>query len=359
MSFSVATINVNGIRAAVKIRSEENRGLLPWLESTTADVVLLQEVRASEAQTQEALGPALDAGWHLAQAVAAAPGRAGVAILSRTPLRDVVVGFGHEGNPGWPGASEAAREFDGSGRYIEATVDAALGSSGTDAAVGAADPADGHGSGGTQPVRVASLYLPSGSAKTAKQDEKYRFLDAFAPYLHQLADSGQQVIVGGDWNICHRRQDLKNWRTNRTKSGFLPAERAFLDHLIGVVPDAATQVGDATDSGRAGNPGGAPSEFFGAVDYRPGDLAAARLQHGAACEPAWVDVVRSLHPQEDGPYSWWTFRGQAFDTDAGWRIDLQVATRDLAARARRAWVDRAAAYELRWSDHSPVLVEYA
>jgi exodeoxyribonuclease-3 len=65
-----------------------------------------------------------------------------------------------------------------------------------------------------------------------------------------------------------------------------------------------------------------------------------------------------LHPDVAGPYSWWSWRGRAFDNDAGWRIDYQLATRGLAARASAAGVERAAAYALRWSDHAPVTVEY-
>lgn len=344
MSFTVATVNVNGIRAAAKVRNENNLGILPWLEETPADVVLMQEVRADEAQTQKALAPALEAGWHLAQAPAAAKGRAGVAILSRLPLKDVQVGFGHEDNPDHPGAERAAREFDDSGRYIEATVEANL-------AAAEGKPAVGE-------VRVASLYLPSGAAKTEKQDEKYRFLDAFAPFMHQRAATGDAMLIGGDWNICHRRADLKNWRTNRTKSGYLPSERAFLDHVLGTHPDSQTQVGDAEDSGRTGNPGGGAADFYGAVEYQPGELAKARLEAGAATDPGFHDVVRHLHPNEDGPYSWWTYRGKAFDTNAGWRIDLHAVTDDLLGRAEEAWVDRAAAYDQRWSDHSPVVVRF-
>ncbi|MGV0397208.1 exodeoxyribonuclease III [Corynebacterium suicordis] len=336
-SFTVATVNVNGIRAAAKERSENNRGILPWLENTGVDVVLMQEVRADEKQTRQALEPALAAGWHLAQAPAEAKGRAGVGILSRTELKDVTVGFGHgEGEKGEE--IPAAREFDGSGRYVEAVV-----------ASGIKDLGD---------VTVGSLYLPSGSARTAKQDEKYRFLDAFAPFMHARAEAGRPTIIGGDWNICHRRADLKNWRTNRTKSGFLPAERAFLDHVLGVWPDEATQVGDAEDSGRNGNPAGGESDFYGAVDYTPGELAQARLAAGAATDPQWFDVMRRLDPESTDVFSWWTFRGQAFDTNAGWRIDLQVATEDVLKHARSAWVDKAEAFDLRWSDHSPVIVEY-
>ena len=69
--------------------------------------------------------------------------------------------------------------------------------------------------------------------------------------------------------------------------------------------------------------------------------------------------MRRLDPESMDVFSWWTYRGQAFDTNAGWRIDLQVATEQLMQRAQKAWVDKAAAYDLRWSDHSPVFVEYA
>lgn len=333
-SLTIATVNVNGIRAAAKVRHEDNQGILPWLKATPADVVLMQEVRADEKQTRAALEPVLDE-WHLAQAPAAAKGRAGVAILSRLPLRDVQIGFGD--GPG-------SEEFSDSGRYIEATVDA-----------------------GDLPVRVASLYLPSGSAGTEKQDEKYRFLDSFGAYLQNRAAQDEEaghleLVVGGDWNICHRREDLKNWKTNRKKSGFLPDERAFMDSLLGTFPDDSTQVADAEDSGRNGNPAGVAGDFFGAVDYVPGDLASARLVAGAVDDPQYFDVMRRVLPDQAGPYSWWTYRGQAFDTDAGWRIDLQVATRGMLERALTAnnvWVDKAAAYDQRWSDHSPVLVEYA
>lgn len=175
-------------------------------------------------------------------------GRAGVAVLSRHGIEDVQVGFG-EG---------FSTEFDDAGRYIEAT---------------------------TAGLRVASVYLPSGAEGTAKQDEKFRFLDIFGPYLEQQAGVHEQMVVGGDWNICHRRQDLKNWRPNRKKSGYLPAERAFMDSVFGTFPDESTQIGDPTDAGRTGNPAGAPSDFFGAVDYTPGDVAAQRLENGATGSP--------------------------------------------------------------------------
>jgi exodeoxyribonuclease-3 len=163
-------------------------------------------------------------------------------------------------------------------------------------------------------VTVASLYLPSGEVGTARQDEKVRFMDEFLAYLKNLreraAADGREVVVCGDWNIAHQQADLKNWRANQKSSGFLPEERAWLSRVF-----------DETDGG-------------------------------------YVDVVRALHPDVEGPYSWWSYRGRAFDTNAGWRIDLAVATPGLAGRAVKGFVERAATHAERWSDHAPVTVVY-
>ena len=219
MSLTIASVNVNGIRAATKVRNENNPGMLAWLNENPADVVLMQEVRATADQARAALAPALENGWHLEVAPAETPGakgRAGVGILSRTPLRDVEIGI---------------PEFEDAGRFIAASLD--------------------------DDTRVASLYLPSGAAETAKQDEKYRFLDQFEPLLEQWAGEYPDMVIGGDWNICHRREDLKNWKTNRKKSGFLPHERAFMDAVFGCFPDEEAQ--DVEDK--------AAVEWAGAVEY--------------------------------------------------------------------------------------------
>ncbi|MDH2389106.1 exodeoxyribonuclease III [Streptomyces sp. HNM0663] len=157
-------------------------------------------------------------------------------------------------------------------------------------------------------VTVASLYLPSGEVGTERQDEKMRFMGEFLPYLKELkaraAADGREVVVCGDWNIAHQEADLRNWKGNKRNSGFLPEEREWL-----------TRVFD---------------------------------------EAEYADVVRALHPDQEGPYSWWSYRGRAFDNDSGWRIDYQVATPGLAARAVKAYVERAASHAERWSDHAPV-----
>lgn len=163
-------------------------------------------------------------------------------------------------------------------------------------------------------VTVASLYLPSGEVGTDRQDEKIRFMGEFLAYLKGLreraAADGREVVVCGDWNIAHREADLKNWRANKKNSGFLPEEREWLGRVL-----------DATDGG-------------------------------------YVDVVRALHPDVEGPYSWWSYRGRAFDNDSGWRIDYQISTPGLADKAVKGFVERAATHVERWSDHAPVTVVY-
>ena len=294
----IASVNVNGIRAATKVRNDDNLGMLEWLKNTSADVVLMQEVRATEVESEKALAPALEAGWHLAAAPAEAKGRAGVGILSREPLDDVEVGFGN---------------FLSSGRWIEGTF---------------------------RGVRVASLYLPSGAVNSEKLDEKYHFLDEFTDVLAERAVQHPDMVVGGDWNICHRVQDLKNSKPNEKKSGHLPDERAWMDSVFGAFPDEQAQV-------KKGH-----GEFFGVIDYPH------RPVREATENPQWFDVARRLHP-EDAPYTWWTYRGQAFNNNAGWRIDVQAATASMLERAQSTWVEKAPTVETRWSDHSPLLVTYA
>jgi exodeoxyribonuclease-3 len=129
--------------------------------------------------------------------------------------------------------------------------------------------------------------------------------------MDRAAEAEELVLITGDLNICHREVDLKNWKGNLKKAGFLPEERAYLDRWF--------------DGG------------------------------------AWVDVQRAHAGEgqlEAGPYTWWSWRGKAFDNDAGWRIDYQIASRRLAERATAAWVGRSETYAARWSDHAPVVVDY-
>jgi exodeoxyribonuclease III len=186
---TVATVNVNGIRAAA------GKGLLAWLAATDADVVCLQETRA----TFDQLPPAVraPAGWHAAFAESAEKGRNGVAVLTRDVPDEVRIGFG-------------VAEFEAGGRYLQVSLPGLV---------------------------VASLYLPSGDVGTVRQAEKERFMAGFLPYLVELreksAADGREVVVCGDWNIAHTELDLKAWKANLRHSGFLPTERAWLGEVFG------------------------------------------------------------------------------------------------------------------------------
>jgi exodeoxyribonuclease-3 len=153
-------------------------------------------------------------------------------------------------------------------------------------------------------LSVVSLYLPSGSSGEERQAVKFKFLEAFMPHMVALMESGRDVIVCGDWNIAHTEKDLRNWKGNKKNSGFLPEERAWLTELF-------DQVG-------------------------------------------FVDVFRFLHPELEA-YTWWSNRGQAWAKDVGWRIDYQIATPGMAAKALSTGIYK----EQRFSDHAPLLVDYA
>jgi exodeoxyribonuclease-3 len=265
----LVTVNVNGIRAAAR------RGGMSWLAAAEADVITLQEVRANADQLQQVLDDGGFADWHVALAEAAAKGRAGVAVLTREQPTEIREGVGHA-------------EFEGTGRWVEVDVPTPSG-----------------------PVTVVSCYVHTGEAGTPRQEEKERFLDAMTVRMGGLqarCESGAHAVITGDLNVAHREADIKNWKGNRGKAGFLESERAYFDRWF--------------DGGQ------------------------------------WVDVHRSVAGEGPGPYTWWTWRGQAFDRDVGWRIDYQLATAGLAARAVKAGVGRAPSYAERWSDHAPLIVDY-
>ena len=154
-------------------------------------------------------------------------------------------------------------------------------------------------------LSIISLYLPSGSSSEERQAAKFRFMALFLPRMAELRASGREVIVCGDWNIAHQAIDLKNWRSNQKNSGFLPEERAWFGSLLD--------------------------------------------------EQGWVDAYRRLHPEAtDACYTWWSNRGQAWAKNVGWRLDYQLATPEIAARAVRTEVYK----EERFSDHAPLIVDY-
>jgi exodeoxyribonuclease-3 len=180
----IISINLNGIRSAY------TKGLLPWLQQQSADIICLQELKAQAGDmTPEMSAPP---GYHGYFHYADKKGYSGVGIYSKRKPDAVIVGLG-------------IAEFDSEGRYIEAQF--------------------GN-------LSVVSLYLPSGSSGEERQAVKFKFMAAFMPHLRQLHASGREVLICGDWNIAHTEKDLKNWRGNKKNSGFLPEERAWLTELF-------------------------------------------------------------------------------------------------------------------------------
>jgi exodeoxyribonuclease-3 len=272
--FRVASVNVNGIRAAFR------KGMQEWLESAEINVLALQEVRAERADVVGLLGD----DWLVADHPATAKGRAGVAVATKVPHLDTRVELG-------------PHTIDTAGRWLEVDLETPSSSG----------------------VTVVSCYVHSGEAGTAKQDAKYEFLDLMTKRMKQLGASPKPVVVVGDLNVGHRWLDIKNWKGNLKNSGFLPEERAHFDTWLG--------------------PEDSP-------DYNTGNSG------------RFVDVGRAFHGEVEGPYTWWSWRGKAFDNDAGWRIDYQLANKPLADTVVSYRVDRAPSYDTRWSDHSPVVVDY-
>ncbi|WP_298743423.1 exodeoxyribonuclease III [uncultured Microbacterium sp.] len=270
----IASVNVNGIRAASR------NGMSAWLDTADVDILTLQEVRGEAVHLAAALP-----GWHVVGDEALAKGRAGVAIAAREPLDIWRVELGED-------------TLDSKGRWIEADIDVD----------------------GTR-VTVVSAYVFTGEDGTEKQVAKYAFLDAMEA---RMAHLGELAVITGDLNVGHRELDIRNWKGNVKKAGFLPRERAYFDRFTGAAGEDVACVDGSSGTGLG-----------------------------------WVDVGRRWAGDVDGPYTWWSNRGKAFDTDTGWRIDYHLATPALAERVTDYRVVRAPSWDTRWSDHAPVIADYA
>ena len=251
----VITVNTNGIRAAAR------KGFFEWLPKQDADVICIQETKA---QVDQLSDPVFQpAGYHCYYNDAIKKGYSGTAIYSRVKPRKVITSLG------WDPA-------DSEGRYVQADYDG---------------------------LSVISLYMPSGSSSEEVLQKKLRFMDIFMDHLKTLRRKRREFIICADWNICHKEIDLRNWRSNRKNSGFLPVERAWLDHLYD--------------------------------------------------EVGYVDSFRLVNEEAD-QYTWWSNRGQAWANNVGWRLDYQVITPRLADKVLAADIYTAE----RFSDHAPQIMDY-
>jgi exodeoxyribonuclease-3 len=251
----IITLNANGIRAAAR------KGFFDWLGKQKADMVCIQETKAQRHQLEDPVFS--PRGYHVYYHDAEKKGYSGVAIYTRHEPDRVQHGIGWD-------------VMDSEGRWLRV------------------DFGD---------LTVVSLYLPSGSSKEERQQVKYQTMDYLQPLLSEMAADGRHYVICGDWNIAHRKIDIKNWRGNQKNSGFLPEERAWMD------------------------------ELFGAVGM--------------------ADAFRHVDQREE-QYTWWSNRGRAWDNNTGWRIDYHVTTPALAQKAIRAEIYK----DERFSDHSPLIMDY-
>ncbi|NLE33418.1 MAG: exodeoxyribonuclease III [Bacteroidales bacterium] len=250
----ILSYNLNGVRSAL------SKGLNDFLTQSEADVVCFQETKAQPDQIDSSAFWA--AGYpHCYYHSAVKKGYSGVAILSKKEPDAVVIGMNHP-------------VYDSEGRVIRA------------------DFGD---------VSILCVYIPSGSMGDARQAFKMTFLDDFLAFLHTLRQERPNLVVCGDFNICHKPIDINHPERHTKDSGFLPEERAWFDKLI---------------------------------------------------ETGFIDTFRVFN-QEPDQYSWWNYRSFARERNLGWRIDYHLITPSLKPALTSAAIHQDVVH----SDHCPVSVE--
>jgi exodeoxyribonuclease-3 len=251
----IITYNVNGIRSAI------DKGFLIWLKAANPDVLCLQEVKANQDQVDlsafEELG--YKSHWFSAQK----KGYSGVAIFTKIQPKHIEFGCGIE-------------KYDFEGRAIRIDF---------------------------EDVSVLNVYMPSGSSGEERQLFKYGWMDDFYSYTENLIKQIPNLIIVGDYNICHQPIDIHNPKSNAKSSGFLPEEREWLSKFIAL---------------------------------------------------GLIDTLRFFN-DEPHQYTWWSYRAGARKKNLGWRIDYQMTTKSLESRLKRAVILSDAIH----SDHCPVLLEIA
>lgn len=249
----IISYNVNGIRAAI------SKGFIEWLKSANPDVICLQEIKATEDQipTDEITAAGYPFQYYFS---AQKKGYSGVAILCKTEPKNVVFGTGID-------------NMDFEGRNLRVDFDS---------------------------LSVMSMYLPSGT-NNDRLGYKFQYMDTIQQYIINLRNEIPNLVVCGDYNICHEVIDIHNPKGNEKTSGFLPEERAWLDGFM---------------------------------------------------KTGMIDTFRHLNKEPDN-YSWWSYRANARNNNKGWRIDYCLAAAPLKDKIKRALI----LPEAKHSDHCPVLVE--
>lgn len=249
----IITYNVNGIRAAI------NKGFEDWLNESQANVICLQELKAEEHQLATANLKKM--GYHLYWHSAEKKGYSGVAIFSRETPKNISIGMGIE-------------IYDREGRVIRADY---------------------------EDFSLISVYMPSGSSGDDRQAFKMKWLADFRNYIDALKKQLPNLIISGDYNICHKAIDIHDPIRNKNSSGFLPEERDWMESFV---------------------------------------------------QSGFVDSFRHFNQQPDH-YTWWSYRAGARKNNKGWRIDYSMVSEPLLSRMQHAEILNDVVH----SDHCPVVLE--
>ena len=249
---TIISYNVNGIRAALK------KGWSEWAKATNADIIALQEIKAQTDQLELSIFE--DLGYHHYWFSAQKKGYSGVALLCKEKPLHVEYGCGIE-------------KYDFEGRVIRADF---------------------------KDYSVISVYFPSGTTGGVRQDFKMSFLADFQKYVGSLKKQIPNLIISGDYNICHEAIDIHNPVANKNTSGFLPEERAWVTAFI---------------------------------------------------KSGFIDSFRYLN-KNPNHYSWWSYRAASRERNKGWRIDYHMISDSLLSRLKRV----AILSDAKHSDHCPILV---
>ncbi|MCQ0111673.1 exodeoxyribonuclease III [Zhouia amylolytica] len=249
----IISYNVNGVRAALR------KGLIDWLKSADPDVLCLQEIKAMKEQVDLDLFEEIGYKYHYWFS-AEKKGYSGVAILSKKEPDHIEFGTGID-------------YMDAEGRNLRADFNG---------------------------LSVMSLYLPSGT-NLARLEHKFKYMDDFQEYVDGLKQEKPNLVICGDYNICHQAIDIHDPVRNAKVSGFLPEERKWLDGFI---------------------------------------------------NKGFIDSFRYLN-KEPHNYSWWTYRANARANNKGWRIDYNMVSEPLQENIKRAVI----LPEAKHSDHCPIMVE--
>ena len=249
---NIVSYNVNGIRAALR------KDFLDWLKTFNPDIVCLQETKANQDQFNSSIFKEL--GYYNYWFSAKKKGYSGVGILSKIKPNKVEYGTGID-------------YMDFEGRNIRLDFDS---------------------------FSVMSLYIPSGT-NIDRLDFKFKYMDDFTDYIHDIKNSIPNLIIGGDYNICHRKIDIHDPIRNAKFSGFLPEEREWLDKFI---------------------------------------------------NNGFIDTYRYLNSSPH-KYSWWSYRANSRANNKGWRIDYLLATQTLKKSIKESYI----LSDVIHSDHCPIGVK--